>query len=274
MKIFLMTDMEGVAGVLNFRDWVFPDGRYYDRGKRLLTLEVNAVIDGFCAAGAAEVLVCDGHGPGGIDPELLDERAELMRGAPRPVWPFGLDRSCDAIACVGQHAKAGTPFSHMTHTENLAMIDLTVNGLSIGEYGRIALCAMELGIPAIFAAGEDAFAREAEALTPGVITVGVKHGLLVDGLDSLSAEEYERAKLSAVHLPPAKARKLLRAGAFAAVRKFQETPECFRYPELHPPYTIELRMRHDAHHEKSRILRQHHPSSLIGALNAPSETQS
>ncbi len=273
MKIFLMTDMEGVAGVLNFKDWVFPEGRYYNQGKRLLTQEVNAVIDGFCAAGATEVLVCDGHGYGGIDPELLDERAELLRGAPDPVWPFGLDRSCAALACVGQHAKAGTPFSHMTHTGSCNVIDRSVNGLSIGEYGNMALCAMELGIPAIFAAGEDAFAREAEALTPGVITVGVKRGLLADGLDSLSAEEYEEAKLSAIHLAPAKVRKLLRAGAFAAVRKLQENPKSFHHPALPPPYEVELRLRRDARHEMPRVLRQQHPSSFIGALNAPYDPQ-
>ena len=65
MKIYLMTDMEGCAGILNFKDWVFPEGRYYDKGKRLLTLEVNAVAEGFFAAGADEVLVADGHGRSG-----------------------------------------------------------------------------------------------------------------------------------------------------------------------------------------------------------------
>ena len=42
-----MTDMEGVAGILNFQDWAFNDGRYYDKGKRLLTEEVNAAGDVF-----------------------------------------------------------------------------------------------------------------------------------------------------------------------------------------------------------------------------------
>ena len=39
MKIFIMTDMEGVAGVLDHDTWVTPQGRYYEAGKRLLTLE-------------------------------------------------------------------------------------------------------------------------------------------------------------------------------------------------------------------------------------------
>jgi len=43
MKIYLMTDMEGVAGILNHDDWVLPTGRFYDQGRRLLAEEVNMV---------------------------------------------------------------------------------------------------------------------------------------------------------------------------------------------------------------------------------------
>ena len=34
MKIMLMTDMEGCAGILNLEEWVRPQSRYYDKGKR------------------------------------------------------------------------------------------------------------------------------------------------------------------------------------------------------------------------------------------------
>ena len=101
MKILLVTDLEGVAGVLNFEDWCTPAGRYYEDAKRLLTGEVNAVVDGFFAGGASLVRVVDGHGHGGINPELLDERAELLRGAPTPnAWPFTLDEGFDGMAWV------------------------------------------------------------------------------------------------------------------------------------------------------------------------------
>jgi len=93
MKITIMTDMEGVAGVLNHDDWVLPEGRFYAKGMRLLTEEVNAAVEGLCSAGADEVLVVDGHGAGGIDPEILDERALLRRGRgenSRP-WVFASD---------------------------------------------------------------------------------------------------------------------------------------------------------------------------------------
>lgn len=275
MKIYLMTDMEGCAGILDFENWVFPQGRYYDKGKRLLTLEVNAVCRGFFDAGADEILVVDGHGHGGIDPELLDGRLQLLRGVPDPVWPYGLDASFDAFACVGQHAKAGTPLSHLTHTSSPMLIDETVNGLSIGEYGQMALCARELGIPSIFAAGEQALTEEAIALTPGIVTVSVKRGLLPDdGMRELTTEQYRRAKLSAVHLAPRRARALLYDGAFRAVKKFLACPADFRYPDLAPPYEIRMECRRDEEHDTPYFLVRRHPDSFIGAMNTkPEEPQ-
>lgn len=73
MKIYIMTDMEGVCGVLNHDDWVMPSGRYYEEGKKLLTLEVNAAVEGFLSEGATQVLVVDGHGAGGLIPGSGDE---------------------------------------------------------------------------------------------------------------------------------------------------------------------------------------------------------
>ncbi len=266
MKILLMTDMEGVAGVLNHDDWVQHAGRFYDKGLRLLTGEVNAAVAGLAEAGADEIIVVDGHGAGGIDPELLDERAQLSRGCAEKAWPWGLDRSFDALAFVGQHAKAGTPYSHITHTEWFDHIDMRLNGLSIGEYGNLALCAMELGVPTILACGEQALCDEAAALTPGVVTVSVKRGLLPDGLDDLDAVAYRHAKLSALHLAPAAARARIRQGAAEAMRLLQRAPETFRYPTLSTPYVLVRSFRRNGDtpaHE--RVVS--HPDSIIGLMN-------
>src|SRR5687768_6227594 len=120
LNLFVMTDLEGVAGVINGRDYLGPSGRYYETARRLLTLEVNAAIEGFAVTGFEGFLVVDGHGEGAINIELLDSRARLARGIPTgstaPHGPWGLNDSFDAMAVVGQHAKAGTPLSHLTHT--------------------------------------------------------------------------------------------------------------------------------------------------------------
>src|SRR5690349_18544134 len=65
-KVFLLTDIEGVAGVVSFEHQTYPTGRYYDRAQRLLTAEVNAAVEGLRESGVEEILVADGHGPGAI----------------------------------------------------------------------------------------------------------------------------------------------------------------------------------------------------------------
>ncbi len=143
-KIYIQTDLEAVAGVLNFEEWCVSSGVHYHQARRLLTLEINAAVKGFFAGGAREIVVADGHGPGGVNPELIDSRVDLIRGWPNG-WPLELDASFDALAFVGQHAKAGTERSHLTHTQGFNHLDLSVNGVSLGEFGQLVACASELG---------------------------------------------------------------------------------------------------------------------------------
>jgi len=263
-----MTDMEGCAGVLDFETWTTPQGRYFEDGKRLLTGEVNAAVEGLFEGGATEILVVDGHGAGGINPELLDPRVELMRGHDHPVWPWHLSESFDGFCCVGQHAKAGTPYSHLTHTQSCLYVDLSINDVSIGEYGQLALCAMELGVPCILACGENAFAAEAEALTPGVVAAGVKQGLLPDGLEDADYDTYRASKLGAIHLSPQRARERIRKAAHDAAQKLQQDPSSFTYPDMSPPYVYMARLRKFGD-EPAHVCRGEHPSSIIAMINMP-----
>ena len=125
MKIYMMTDLEGSAGVLNRNDWVHMSSPYYEKAKMLLTMEVNAAAEGLFRAGATEVLVSDGHGAGGIQPELLDRRLKLLRGYPTG-YPCGLTEYYDCIVWIGQHAKAGTPYAHIPHTGNHYVKNLSI----------------------------------------------------------------------------------------------------------------------------------------------------
>ena len=85
MRVLMGTDVEGVAGVVSFDAQSRPTGRYYDQTKRLATAEVNAAVEGLLAAGAEDVLVIDGHGPGGLSFEDIHPEARLLHG--RPVAP-------------------------------------------------------------------------------------------------------------------------------------------------------------------------------------------
>ena len=270
MHIYLMTDLEGVAGVVDFKNYCTPGDRYYDLAKRLLTQEVNAAADGFFEGGADAVTVLDGHGPGAIDIEILDERCRYERGIHNPIYPWGLDEGYDAMVIIGQHAKSGTPYSHITHTGSFACYDISVNGYSIGEFGELALCAMELGIPTIMVSGEEAFCREAADLTPGVVTAPVKRGLLPDDHKrGLTAEQYSNSKLSANHLAPKAACKLIREKALQAISLYFTNRSVFKYREFHAPYSIVREMRAiEAANTPRRIQKVEGYATFTEALNA------
>lgn len=82
MKVYILSDLEGTAGVINFSDYGEPGARYYELAKSLVTAEVNAVVEGALDAGADEVLVLDGHGHGAINPLELHPFAKLLAGRP------------------------------------------------------------------------------------------------------------------------------------------------------------------------------------------------
>jgi D-amino peptidase len=234
MRIYLMTDLEGVAGVQNALEWTRPGQLYYPLARQLLTQEANAAAEGFFAGGATSVLVADGHGPSGVDIQDLDPRVEFMRGWPQS-WPVGLEEGgFDAVAWVGQHARSRTPRANMAHTQSFGHLELSINQTAVGEFGQLAMCASQLGVRAIFAAGDQALTEEASALVPGIESAAVKRGTRPGRGDECTAEEYQGRNGSAIHLQPVRARELIRAGARRAVQRFAE--EDFGIIPLAPPF--------------------------------------
>jgi len=233
----------------------------------LLTREVNAAVEGFFAGGATEIVVADGHGYGALNPLLLDPRVELMRGWPQG-YPLLLDESYAAVAWVGQHARSGAEYAHLAHTQWFNYLDLSVNGISIGEFGQFALCASELGVRGIFLAGDRAAAEETRLLLPGIEAVAVKRGTTPGTGDEMETEAYARRNISAIHLHPQKACDLIRAGAERAMRR--AATEQFGLAELQAPFTRVARFR--AEGDKPRtIATETHPSSVIALMNMPFE---
>ncbi len=221
MKIYMMTDLEGVSGVVEFEDRNSDSGDNLRKRacmRRLLTGEVNAAIAGLFEGGATEVVVNDGHGSGyAIDFEEVDERVTVIHGTRRPFWLPELDDSFAAVVAVGAHARAGTPCGVLYHTQSKDVKRTTVNGLEVGELGQIALIAGHYGVPMVLVTGDEAACAEAAALIPGIATVAVKKGL---------------SRYSAVALPPARARALIRQGARASLAKARSIAPL----RLRPPY--------------------------------------
>jgi len=265
MRLIMLTDMEGCAGILNSSDWCFPGGMYYEQGKSLLTQEVNAAVRGFLENGFDEILVIDGHGHGGLDLLHLDERVSYQRGFVGP-YPVGLTDRYDALAFIGQHAKAGTPFAHLPHTSSMDVVDQRVNGISVGEFGQVVYMGAAMGIRPIFGSGDKAFCAEAQAMCPHIHTVCVKEGLMPGAGADCTAEAYRERNTAAIHIHPHIARRKIYEGACQAARAFLADREAFHIPPLQGPFTVELDFRtsRPGVHEKKVYT---HENDLIEAWN-------
>jgi D-amino peptidase len=227
MKIFMVTDMEGVAGIVSFTDQSYPTGKYYEAGKKLVTGEVNAAIGGLVAAGVEDILVWDGHGAGAIVYEDLHPAARLLHGrmANFSATMQALVKQHDACVMIGQHAMAGVATANQNHTQSSQTVDYyKLNGRAIGETGQIALFCGALGVPLIFLSGDEAACHEAEELVPGIATAAVKQGL---------------GRGAAISLPMARAHRLIAEGIAGAVKRQMEQPILpLRWDG---PYTLEMR---------------------------------
>lgn len=244
MKVYIMTDMEGVAGVVSSVDYCTPDSRYYEVGRTLTTLETNAAIEGALEAGATEFLVVDGHGHGAIDPLKLHPAAQLLTGRPTG-YPFGCDPSFTAAFIVGQHAKANTDGGHLCHTGSFGVEDLRLNDRSLGELGINLLFIAYFGVPTVLVTGDHACCDEALSLVPEIETVAVKAGLRRGAPENLTGEEATRYNGAAIHLHPEVARQRIREGARRAMERRSRISRFW----IEPPYDL---IRTERRHEDNR----------------------
>src|SRR5438045_9167831 len=114
MRVFIASDMEGVAGITKW-DQVNGGKSLYEDGRKLYTEEINAAIRGARAAGATDIVVMDCHGAGGdwsfnsLLPELLDPSCEYVVQQEWTEYTSALEEGSDAALFVAMHARAGTP---------------------------------------------------------------------------------------------------------------------------------------------------------------------
>lgn len=108
-----------------------------------MTDEASAAVRGAYAGGATAVVVADSHATmQNILPAILDPRARLISGAPRPLsMACGLTPDFDALVLVGYHSAAGTP-GVLSHTCNgAAFARVEIAGRAVGSGSRSALRA-------------------------------------------------------------------------------------------------------------------------------------
>jgi D-amino peptidase len=157
-RIFISVDMEGIGGI-GTGQMVSATGKDYALGRRLMTDEVNAVVEAIFRHGPAAVVVNDSHGDmQNLLHTELDPRVTYVQGAIKPLGMVeGLDASFDGAIFLGYHARAGTAEGFLAHTGTGIVKGLWINDLEVGEGEMNALLAGSLGVPVILASGDSAF---------------------------------------------------------------------------------------------------------------------
>lgn len=231
MKIYVVCDLEGVAGVADFEKQCLEDGKYYQQAIRIATLELNALVEGALEGGATEVYAWPGHGafPGGIDVEDLHPECRLVMHA-GDEGPVGFDESFDAMLQCGLHAMAGAENGVLSHSFMPFMRNVWLNGVKIGEIGMNIATFGELGIPSLFISGDQAAVDEAKALVPDIEGAVVKWGL---------EEKHRLGCLSvrkAISLSPVKAQEIIKNASMRAMERVDNVKPF----KLESPYTMRV----------------------------------
>jgi D-amino peptidase len=213
LKIYIVTDLEGISGVFSFAQTREPLSPLNREAREYFMGDVAAVVRGLRDAGATEVVVLDGHGTQAVVPHLMQPGAKYITGVPRPGVLCGLDRSFAGIVMLGYHAMLGTPDGVLNHTQSSRSENrYWYNGVESGELAQAAAIAGHFDVPPILVTGDEAACRESRKFFgDSCVTVAVKRGI---------------ARESAMLYPFAETRQALYEGGKRAIAAI---PKCKPY---------------------------------------------
>lgn len=225
MKVYIMTDLEGVSGVNGRRDDAGIGNKIINEivACNLLTAEVNAVVEGLVEGGAKEIVVADGHGgSNSIQIENLHPKANLKIYGADMAPITCVDASYNAALQIGTHSMIGVKDGFMNHTFNShAVANMWLNGLPVGEIAIGALICAYFGIPTILVSGDRAACREAKEFLGNVETVETKIGL---------------GRYSVINKNPLKVREELKETSKSALQNIKK----FSPKKINPPYSLKI----------------------------------
>ncbi|MFW5870066.1 MAG: M55 family metallopeptidase [Candidatus Sumerlaeota bacterium] len=198
MKIYILTDMEGISGIYKIEQ-VKSDQPDYGAARKLMMDDINAAVDAAFAAGATEVVANDTHGGGGqLRVEIMDSRATYETPNEWSMMP-SLDATFDGVVLLGHHAMAGTANAFLDHTvSSAAWFEFRVNGRECGEIGIEAAYAGNYDVPVIAVSGDEATEAEARDFLGEVECAVVKRAVCRNRANCFSIEEAHKRIRDAV----------------------------------------------------------------------------
>ena len=156
----IAADMEGIAGIDDYRDCLPSHPAAYARGCTLMTDEVLAAVDALRAGGVERISVGDWHMVGtNVErermPDGIDVRpiADLALVAADPSFTTAHGGDLDAVVLLGHHAKTPSPHGFSSHTFVWDM-EVLLDGESLSEVQVYAQGLAAEGIPVLVAAGD------------------------------------------------------------------------------------------------------------------------
>jgi D-aminopeptidase len=222
VNVLVAADMEGIAGIEDYRDCLPSHPGAYARGRRQMTDEVLVAIEALRAGGAGRISVGDWHMVGtNVERERMPEGIEV-----RPIADLALNEAepsmakahggpLDAVVMIGHHAKAPSRRGFCSHTFVWGM-EVLLDGDSLSETQTYAQALAAEGIPILVAAGDRWLLEE------------MRDGELGSARLVATKEGEGRARASSVS--PADAHVALRGAIAAALAAPLEPPPARSYP--------------------------------------------
>ncbi|GKS81385.1 peptidase [Ligilactobacillus pabuli] len=185
MKIYISTDIEGIAGIINF-DMENQDSVIF---RELYNQQIEWVLEGIQQSDKndeiEEIVIADSHSKGtNLSYNRLtdfDDRVSLISGFPRPEYMMStLDESFDQVFFVGYHAGIGKQAGNMDHGYSArAAYKIWINGQYQNETTINAAYAAEMGVPVTLVVGDSGLKEQLhdEKMFPQVKFVETKKSL-------------------------------------------------------------------------------------------------
>jgi D-amino peptidase len=191
VSVHISIDMEGIAGVVH-SDQANQKGHDYEMMRKAMTLEANAAIEGSFDAGANIVVVNDSHGSmRNLLPYMLDQRAELISGSPKPLGMMqGVENSPDISMCIGYHSRPGEKgiLSHTIRGSSVVQ-HFFINDKPSSEFEINAGIAGYYNVPIGMIAGDNDIVNDAKNLVPNIIGSSVKETINKFSAKNLSGND-------------------------------------------------------------------------------------